>query len=130
MKNFSFFPKLLLFGLFLAFGLNSHAQIVNYSIGTLVVNGGNPGNLNADLDNLPHTTANGFTELLGGSAFLPLYSASQTLPFPFSFNGVAQTKFVVSHTGIFSFDTTRAGLVASPANGTLSSANIPNNSIA
>ena len=121
----------LLSGMFLALVSNlSQAQVVNYNISNLVVNGGNPGNLNTDVDDLAHTTANGFTELLAGGALFPQYSTIQSLPIPFKFNGKTVTQFVVAPSGVLSFDTAYAGKNTAPTNGGLNSLTMPTNGIA
>ena len=106
------------------------AQFVIYSASSLNVNAGNPGAKNTDIDNIAHTVANGFTEILGASLSTPMYSDVKVLPFAFQFNGVAMTHYIVSNTGILTFDTTLKNGFASPSNANLTSSLIPNNSIA
>lgn len=109
---------------------STQAQVVVYNIGNQVVNGGNPRGLNTDVDNIAHTTANGFTELLTSGLSTPTFSQPQALPIPFQFNGTTVTHFLVSPTGVLTFDTTLKGGFTSPVNGRLNTTSFPNNSIA
>lgn len=92
--------------------------------------GQNPGNLN----NEPETTYSGATfsgwdSILGPNNASAVWSSTQTLPFNFTFNGQAYNQYLVSSSGILTFDI----LTALPAPGytraALPDAAIPDNSI-
>lgn len=89
----------------------------------------NPGGLNND-DEYPvgGGLAATWTTCLAPSA-TPTWSTTQTIPFPFSFNGSPVTSFKVSNSGILTFDVATA--VAAPGFTpiALPSALIPNNSV-
>lgn len=91
--------------------------------------GFNPGGLNAD-DEYPvgGGLATTWTTCLAPST-TPTWSTSQTLPFPFSFNGVPVTNFKVSNSGILTFDVSTALAAPGFTPITLPSALIPNNSV-
>lgn len=101
-----------------------------YKYSGLTQNQGNPGGLNLESDTITHSVANGYEELFSPSQSQAKYSAVRTLPFSWNFAGKNYSKFVVSNTGVFSFDTTVAGLSASPVNLNLPGAFMPANSIA
>lgn len=85
--------------------------------------GENPRGLNTDTE--PPQQA-GWTIILDTGT--TTWSANQTIPFAFDFNGSAVTSYKVSPSGVLTFST---GAVAVPSsnNTNLPSANIPNNSI-
>jgi hypothetical protein len=87
----------------------------------------NPGNLNNDVEDIYPTAATGWTQVMATSA-TPAWSANQTIPFSFTFNGTAYTSYKVSSTGVLTFTTTATNVPA-VANEALPSANIPDNSI-
>ena len=91
--------------------------------------GTNPGGLNTD-DEYPvgGGLTTGWTSIHPGSATTPAWTAVQTLPFAFQFNGVAVTQYKVSTSGVLTFTT---GAATAPAYSTvaLPNANIPDNSI-
>jgi hypothetical protein len=70
----------------------------------------------------------GWTSLVGPSAATPVWSAVQTLPFPFDFNGSPVTNYKISSTGVLTF-TTAAVAVPSATPAALPSASIPDKSI-
>lgn len=92
--------------------------------------GANPGNLNADAEypsggGLPA----GWTIILPASNTSPTWSAAQTLPFNFSFNGNAVTQFKVSSSGILTFDVATGLAAPSYTFSPLPNASIPDNSV-
>ncbi len=70
----------------------------------------------------------GWTSLVGPSASTPVWSANQTLPFAFNFNGSPVTDYKISSTGVLTFTTT-AGAAPSATPAALPSASIPDKSI-
>lgn len=89
---------------------------------------GNPGNLNTDSEFPNGSGLDASWTLLQGPSGSPTWSANQTVPFAFSFNGVSSTSYKVSTTGILTF-TTSATAVPSSTPAALPSASIPDNSI-
>ncbi|HRG57516.1 MAG TPA: T9SS type A sorting domain-containing protein [Bacteroidia bacterium] len=119
--------KILLFSIFvLLFVIQSEAQywqIPNPNAGF------NPGGLNTDAEYpVGSGLAASWTTCLASSSS-PVWSTTQTIPFPFSFNGTAVSDFKVSNSGILTFDVGTA--LAAPGFSAISlpSALIPNNSI-
>ncbi len=117
-----FLPFFLAF--FTVLGLNAQSY---YYIPHLNA-GQNPGNLNQDGEypngqGLPL----GWTSLLGTSP-TPQWTAVQTIPFTFNFNGQPVTQYKVSTTGILTFDVTAATPPASTPS-TLPNNAIPNKSV-
>lgn len=89
----------------------------------------NPGGLNTDAEFPVGGGLNAlWVSIQGGSATTPAWSATQTLPFAFNFNGTDFTDYKVSTSGVLTF-TTSATLVPPGANASLPSADIPDNSI-
>lgn len=70
----------------------------------------------------------GWTVLLGPSVATPTWSAVQTIPFAFNFNGSAVTSYKVSSTGVLTFDT-GATAVPGAAPAALPSASVPDMSV-
>src|SRR5690349_19408887 len=67
---------------------------------------GNPGGVNTDIDFDPSTVSPpaGSVKIIGNSVKnIPLYSATQTIPFAFMFNGGPVTKFKASTSGYLTF---------------------------
>ena len=94
------------------------------------VTNGNPGGLNTDGEypsgsGLPA----GWTSLVGPSVGTPTWSASQTIPFTFNFNGAPVTNYVVSSTGVLTFDVAGAGTAPGNTPASLPSASIPDQSV-
>jgi len=89
---------------------------------------GNPGNLNTDNEFSNTWSADGWTSILGPSVTTPTWSAVQTIPFPFNFNGNPVTQYKMSSTGVLTF-TTAAAAVPGPINVALPSGAIPDASI-
>ncbi len=108
----------------------SHAQLVVYQVSPQTTTGGNPGGINTDSDTLSRSSGNGFTQVLGPNQIFPIYSAKQAIPFSFRFGGQLVSEFVVSTTGILTFDTSRAGVFSSPVAGAFTSNLIPDKSVA
>ena len=88
--------------------------------------GQNPGGLNTDGE-FPGADAT-WASIVGPSVTTPTWSANQTIPFGFNFNGSSVTQYKVSSTGVLTF-TTLAASVPSGSNTALPSANIPDKSI-
>ncbi|NRA13414.1 MAG: T9SS type A sorting domain-containing protein [Crocinitomicaceae bacterium] len=95
----------------------------------LTSSGDTPGGLNQD-PALPDGSGQvaGWTSLLGPSVGTPTWSANQTIPFTFNFNGAVVTDYKVSSTGVLTFST-GAVLVPGGAPASLPDASIPDNSI-
>ncbi len=92
--------------------------------------GQNPGNLNNDLEyTVGAGLAAGWKTLLGPSNTTPAWSLADTIPFPFQFNGNPFSEFIVSSSGILSFDVFTS-LPAPPyAKSTYPDASIPDYSV-
>ncbi|MFD1551693.1 hypothetical protein DNU06_02675 [Putridiphycobacter roseus] len=88
-----------------------------------------PGNLNNE-DTYPvgGGQAAGWTSLVGPSATTPVWSANQTLPFTFNFNGAPVTDYKISSTGVLTFDVA-ATTVPGATPMALPDASVPDNSI-
>jgi hypothetical protein len=88
----------------------------------------NPGGYNSDAELPDASLPAGWTKIDNGGATSVRWTAIQTIPFTFNFNGNVVDKFKVSTSGILTFDT---GAVAVPSytKEALPSANIPNNSV-
>lgn len=117
--------KITLLMAFLFMGVASFGQMYY-----LPASPGNPGNLNND-NEYPNGSGldASWTLLQGSTSGTPTWSASQTVPFPFTFNGVTATSYKVSTTGILSFSVGNGVTPPSSAAVTLPNANIPDNSI-
>lgn len=92
--------------------------------------GQNPGNLNNDEEQpwgYINATYGDYDSIIGpvGGA---QWSTQQTLPFNFTFNGVNQTSYFVSTTGVLTFSAS-PGAAPGLTNSALPSASIPDNSI-
>lgn len=117
--------SLLLFAMVLVAGFASaQYYTVNY------INAGqNPGNLNQDEEQpSSYMTANytGYTEILAPSS--TGWSATQTLPFAFEFNGGSVSTYQVAAAGVVSF-AANVGTAPSTSNNSLPSTSIPDSSI-
>lgn len=91
--------------------------------------GTNPGNLNSDGEypvggGLPADWVN-----IRTSSATPVWSADQTIPFSFSFNGIAVSQFKVSTSGVLTFDVASALAAPSYTKAALPNAAIPDNSV-
>ncbi|MFT6166440.1 MAG: hypothetical protein ACJAV5_000066 [Vicingaceae bacterium] len=120
----------------LAVVLCSTSAFSQYYFNTYNPAGMNPGGLNTDAEQpfgaAGVTAGDGYSELIQASGQGPApglqWSAPQTIPFAFDFNGSAETQFKVSNSGVLTF-TTSATSVPSTINTTLPSANIPDKSV-
>ncbi|MBK9479022.1 MAG: hypothetical protein IPN99_09335 [Bacteroidetes bacterium] len=92
--------------------------------------GQNPGNLNNDPE-FPFGggMAAGWNNILGATNANPAWSATQTLPFGFSFNGAPVTQYKVSSSAILTFDVATALAAPTYTKAALPSALIPDNSV-
>ncbi len=91
--------------------------------------GQNPGNINQDGEYPQGTSATGWVTILGPTSVTPVWSTTQTLPFPFSFNGSAVTQFKISSSAILTFDIATGLAAPTYTKAALPSALIPNNSV-
>ena len=88
----------------------------------------NPNGLNSS-DELPLSgTSGGWTTVLSPGQTTPAWSATQTIPFTFNFNGSVVSQYKVSSTGILTFDLGATELPTAD-NAALPSDSIPENSI-
>jgi hypothetical protein len=91
--------------------------------------GQNPGNLNPDPEYpVGGGIAAGWAQVLAGSQATPAWSASETVPFPFLFNGDTVTNYFVSSSGVLTFSGT-IGTAPSYTNLAIPDVSIPDNSI-
>tara|TARA_R110002049_G_scaffold134601_3_gene294078 strand:- start:346 stop:2442 length:2097 start_codon:yes stop_codon:yes gene_type:complete len=89
----------------------------------------NPGGLNTDVEQTAGVlNPQGWTTVLATQT-TATWSASQTIPFAFSFNGVAETNYKVSTTGVLTFDVASTLSAPSDANVAIPSALIPDKSV-
>lgn len=91
--------------------------------------GKNPGGLNNDSEypvggGLP----SGWTTILSASNATPTWSATQSVPFTFKFNGATEASYKVSSSGVLTF-TTSAGTAPSYTSAALPNASIPDKSV-
>ena len=113
----------------LAVALFSTGAFAQYYFNSYPAAGINPGSLNADLEYpLGGGLTTGWSPIVGPSVSIPAWSANQTIPFPFSFNGVSETSYKVSSTGVLTFSTA-ATSVPSATKAALPSASIPDKSV-
>jgi hypothetical protein len=92
--------------------------------------GQNPGNLNSDLEfTVGAGQAAGWKTVLGPSNSSPTWSLADTIPFPFLFNGNPFTEYIVSSSGILSFDIFTSLPAPSYTKSTFPNASIPDYSI-
>lgn len=115
-----------IFGLFVCVLISQFALSQYYY---LEYSGDTPGGLNQD-PAYPDGSgqASGWNSILGPSVASPTWSADQTVPFAFDFNGAAVTQYKVSSTGVLTFDL-GAGTAPDANNVAIPDAAIPNNSI-
>ncbi|HPD65539.1 MAG TPA: T9SS type A sorting domain-containing protein [Bacteroidia bacterium] len=115
----------LIFTLFLIWSLG----FSQYYLIPHVVDKGNPGGLNTDVE-YPEGSglSAGWTKIDLGAASTPRWTANQTIPFTFTFNGNNYNQFKVSTSGILTFDVSAA---TAPAytKAALPDASIPDNSV-
>lgn len=117
-----------LFTLLLTIVISSAAFAQYYYIPSTTVPG-NPGTLNTTLE---YPVGGGldasWTTIHNGGSATPSWSAVQTIPIPFSFNGSPVTQYQVSSSGVLTFDVS-AVTVPPSSNAVLPSANIPDKSV-
>ncbi|MBT8377746.1 MAG: hypothetical protein KJN64_00790, partial [Ignavibacteria bacterium] len=91
--------------------------------------GQNPSGLNTD-DEFPigGGAAPGWTTILAGGNTANTYSANRTIPFAFNFNGITESQYKVSNSGILTFDVA-TGLSPGTANSILPSILVPDKAI-
>ncbi len=89
--------------------------------------GNNPGGLNAYVEQ-PSSAAAPWTTIQATSA-TAAWSPAQTIPFTFQFNGVTETSFKVSTSGVLTFDVATALPAPASTNAALPSASIPDKSV-
>ncbi|GAB4420065.1 MAG: hypothetical protein OHK0039_33220 [Bacteroidia bacterium] len=117
------FPSLLLL---LCWGYMAQAQYYVLSYSDV---GRNPGGLNTDAElAVGAGLAAGWTTIHNGSAATPQWTAQQTMPFPFLFNGETEVFYQVSTSGVLTFSVGGAS-VPPYANEALPAAVIPDKSI-
>jgi hypothetical protein len=91
--------------------------------------GTNPGGLNTDVEQTAGVLGPQGWATVQATSPTPVWSPSQTIPFAFSFNGVAETNYKVSTTGILTFDVASTIAAPSQTNATLPSSLIPDKSV-
>ena len=127
LNPFSMKKTLLSLGLLALVALLSPAQAQYYYLPSST--NGNPGNLNADAEYpVGGGLATTWTTISTASAAAPTWTATQTLPFAFQFNGTAVTQYKVSTSGVLTFDV-NAATAPSYTKGSLPNAGIPDNSV-
>src|SRR5258705_5707917 len=89
--------------------------------------GHNPGSINNDSE-LP-TPLTGWTAISTSPNAAPVWTAAQSIGFTFSFNGTPVTQFMVSSSGILTFDVATALPAPSYTITALPNAAIPDNSV-
>lgn len=108
------------------FGIASLGYAQSY-VSSLFANGGNPpgafSNETSDINSSG-------TEIISASLSTNTWSAAQSIPFTFNFNGSAVTHFRVSGNGLVSFDTTGATGVPPSPNAALPASGLPDKTIA
>jgi hypothetical protein len=119
--------KKILYLTFLLVGMTAHSQYyVTPNIGANT----NPGGL-LTLDEQPliaYTNA-GFTAAIQSATASPTWSTAINIPFNFEFNGQVESQFIISSSGVMTFDVTTALVAPSSTRGSLPSAAIPDKSI-
>lgn len=106
----------------------SAANAQSYYLLSSVNAGTNPGNLNNDPEQPSGAlTPLGWVEIMTSTA-TDQWSAAQTIPFTFNFNGSAETDYIVSNTGVLTFGTS-AAVTPTSMNGILPSVAIPSKSV-
>ena len=91
-------------------------------------NPGNPGGLCTDAEYpVAGGQIAGWTSINAGSNTSPVWTAQQSIPFTFNFNGSTVTNYYASTSGVVTFGST--GTVPPTANAALPSASIPDNSV-
>lgn len=115
--------------IFLIVGIALMSQLAFSQYYYTIDTGDTPGGLNQDMTLInPAVSVGGWTNLMGPSVATPTWSAIQTIPFAFNFNGSAVTNYKVSSTGVLTF-TTSAVAVPEAIASALPNVAIPDNSI-
>ncbi len=119
MKNFTTFLSFILI-------LNCNAQY--YILPAL---NGNPNNINQEDKEYPPNGGLpiGWTTLMTGNKAIPTWSAIDTIPFSFMFNGAAVSTFKVSSSGVLTFDSATTKSPPSHTNKALPDNSIPDKSV-
>ncbi len=92
--------------------------------------GKNPNEINQDGENPYPLTPAGWSVIWTDDATsTPAYTANQTLPFTFKFNGSDVTQYKASNTGVLTFSTSSTSNLTAFSNVTLPNSNIPDNSV-
>jgi len=116
----------------LAVVLCSTSAFSQYYFNTYNPAGTNPGGVNADAEQpfgaTGVTAADGYAEINSAGTSTLSWSAVQTIPFSFNFDGSPVTQYKVSTSGVLTF-TTAAVTVPAYANATIPNAEIPDKSI-
>jgi len=108
--------------------LASQPTQAQYYVTSFLNAGRNPGGLNNDTEEANQA---GWLRILFGLTPMtatPVWTANQSVTFPFNFNGQAVRRYKVSSSGVLTFDTT-AVAVPSGANTALPAATIPDKSV-
>lgn len=117
--------------LFAAVLMSASATFAQYYYLPFTTAGSNPGGINSD-DEYPvgGGLPAGWTQINSSSTnATPVWSAVQTLPFSFSFNGSPVTQFKVSSSAILTFDVATGLAAPTYTKSTLPSASIPDKSV-
>jgi hypothetical protein len=122
--KFMFMKKLLFCAAFICTILSANAQYYELNF---LSNPGNPGGINTDPDYNGVLPPAGSTTLVGDDKNVPKFSAVQTLPFAFQFNGGPVTKYRVSSAGFLTFSTTSMLNTSTPS--ALPTSTLPDSSI-
>ncbi len=116
----------------LAVALCSTGAFAQYYSNTYNPAGMNPGGLNTDAEQpfgaAGVTAANGYSVVIAAGGSTLAWSPTQTIPFPFSFNGTPVTQYKVSNSGVLTFST-GATTIPAFANATIPNASIPDMSV-
>ena len=116
----------------LAVALCSTGAFAQYFSNTYNPAGMNPGGLNTDAEQpfgaAGVTAVNGYAEIIPAGTATLSWSTTQTIPFPFNFDGAPVTQYKVSTSGVLTF-TTAATTVPSYTNATIPNTGIPDKSI-
>lgn len=110
----------------LSFGIALNAQ---YYMNDFSTAGMNPGGLNTDAEYPVGGGLDPSWTTFHTSSASPAWSANQTIPFTFNFNGSPETQFKVSNSGVLTFDVATAVAAPSFATSALPSASIPDKSV-
>jgi hypothetical protein len=92
---------------------------------------GNPGNVNQEDTEYPlgGGLSSGWDTVLTSSQANPTWSNIQNIPFGIDFNGDVENQFIVSSSGVLTFDVTTLKSAPSHANQSLPHTSIPNSSV-